>query len=326
MCTAISMTNKGHYFGRNLDLETDYPVEVVITPRNHGFKMRHVPDLESNYAMIGTGMVADDYPLYFEAVNEKGLGMAGLAFFGYADYFPVKEGALNLTSFEILQYVLAKCASVQEARDALKGLNITNDSFAPSMPASEMHWIISDRNESIVIEQTEEKGTVIYDDPWGVMTNAPDFGYQKENLSYYANVTGDLATNRFAPNVQGMRMFSRGMGSIGLPGGTDSVSRFVRACFTKLNSRAPQDEDSNVSEFFHILGNVQQVSGETELKKDVYEITQYSSCINTETGTMYYTTYYNQSISAVNLFKENLDQKEMIVYPFQRKLAVQYQN
>ena len=31
-------------------------------------------------------MLLDDYPLYYDAVNEKGLGMAGLNFVGNACY------------------------------------------------------------------------------------------------------------------------------------------------------------------------------------------------------------------------------------------------
>lgn len=326
MCTALSITNKDHYFGRNLDLEIDYPVSVVITPRQHGFPMRHVPDIKNNYAMIGTAIIMNDYPLYFDAVNEKGLAMANLAFFGYASYFPPKQGKLNLASFELMQYVLAQFSTVAEVKVALKDLNITDDNYAPSMPSQGLHWIVSDPTTSIVIEQTAERGMVIYDNPWGVMTNAPEFDYQRANVGYYANVTGDLATNRFAPKAPDIRLFSRGMGSIGLPGGTDSVSRFIRVLFTKLNSRCPQDEASNVSEFFHILSNVQQVSGETELKKDVYEITQYTSCFNTTTGTMYYNTYYNPSLTSVSMYKENLDSKDLIEYPFRREFTVTSQN
>lgn len=43
--------------------------------------------------MIGMAYVADDYPLYYDAVNEKGLGMAGLNFVGNAKYQDVQAGA-----------------------------------------------------------------------------------------------------------------------------------------------------------------------------------------------------------------------------------------
>ena len=45
--------------------------------------------------MIGMAHVADDYPLYYEAFNEKGLGMAGLNFVGNAAYNEPDQGALN---------------------------------------------------------------------------------------------------------------------------------------------------------------------------------------------------------------------------------------
>lgn len=41
--------------------------------------------------MIGMAHVAEEYPLYYEAVNEKGLGMAGLNFVGNACYGEYEE-------------------------------------------------------------------------------------------------------------------------------------------------------------------------------------------------------------------------------------------
>ena len=41
--------------------------------------------------MIGMAYVAGDYPLYYDAINEKGLGMAGLNFVGNATYQEVDE-------------------------------------------------------------------------------------------------------------------------------------------------------------------------------------------------------------------------------------------
>ena len=40
---------------------------------------------DSHYAIIGMAHVAGDYPLYYDAINEKGLGMAGLNFVGNAE-------------------------------------------------------------------------------------------------------------------------------------------------------------------------------------------------------------------------------------------------
>lgn len=333
MCTSISYTNGGvHFFGRNLDLEIDYPTSVVITPRNYKFKFRDVPAVKSHYAMIGMGMVENDYPLYFDAANEKGLGMAGLAFFGMASYAPVKEGKDNVASFEIIPYILGTCATVAEAKEALANINITDKSFAPHLPASELHWIVSDTDTSIVIECTKEKGMVVYDNPVGVLTNCPGFDYQLVNLSYYVNITGSLAPIRFTDKSVGLKEYSRGTGTIGLPGGTDSVSRFVRVAFTKLNSNLSNvittvdAYNQNVAEYFHILGNVQQVSGESEVKPNEYEITQYTDCIDTTNGIFYYNTYFNPTLNAVNMHHENLDASELKSYEAVKGFQANFQN
>ena len=72
MCTAITYKTKSHYFGRNLDLEISYNEMVIITPKNYPFQFRKNKELKKHYAIIGMGIVVDDYPLYFDATNEKG--------------------------------------------------------------------------------------------------------------------------------------------------------------------------------------------------------------------------------------------------------------
>ena len=87
MCTAATYKTKDFYFGRTLDYEFSYGDVITITPRNYPFHFRHsdkAPD--SQYAIIGMAHVAGDYPLYYDAINEKGLGMAGLNFVGNAVY------------------------------------------------------------------------------------------------------------------------------------------------------------------------------------------------------------------------------------------------
>ena len=78
MCTAISYKNVDAYFGRNLDLERGYGECVVITPRQYEFTMRYTKSMTFHYAMIGMATVVNEFPLYYEATNEKGLSMAGL--------------------------------------------------------------------------------------------------------------------------------------------------------------------------------------------------------------------------------------------------------
>ena len=104
------------------------------------------------------------------------------------------------------------------------------------------------------------------------------------------------------------------MGAIGLPGDLSSQSRFVRVAFTKSNSVSGDSENSSVSQFFHILGSVDQQRGCCILDGNKYEITLYTSCCNCDKGIYYYTTYDNHQISAVDMHRENLKSSQLIRY------------
>ena len=91
MCTCIDFKTKDHYFGRNLDLEYRFDEKVVITPRNYCFALKNGSTIHTKYAMIGMASVKDNYPLYAEATNEKGLSIAGLYFPQNAHFNPGVE-------------------------------------------------------------------------------------------------------------------------------------------------------------------------------------------------------------------------------------------
>ena len=149
MCTAATYRTKDFYFGRTLDYEFSYGEEIVITPRNYEFNFRHMGPTEEYYAIIGMAHVAGDYPLYYDAINEKGIGMAGLNFVGNAVYAEVTEGKENVASFEFIPWVLRQCATMDEVRALLAKINLVGTPFAEQFPASQLHWIIADENEAI---------------------------------------------------------------------------------------------------------------------------------------------------------------------------------
>lgn len=324
MCTAATYYSKDHYFGRNLDLEFSYNETVTIMPRNHQLQMRHTADLDSHYALIGMAYVIDDYPLYYDAINEKGLGMAGLNFPDNADYKDIAEGKDNITPFEFIPWILGQCASVTEARLLLDKINLINENFSDHLPLSPLHWMISDKTESIVVEQTKA-GLRIFDNPVGVMTNNPTFDIQLFELNKYMALTAEPAQNTFAAGVS-LNQYSRGMGAIGLPGDLSSTSRFVKAAFTRMNSISGESELESVSQFFHILGSVDQQRGCVHLGGDAYEITIYTSCCNLDKGIYYYNTYENHQITAVDMHKTNLDGTELSTYPLRHGENIYYEN
>lgn len=323
MCTAATYKTKDHYFGRNLDYEFSYNETVTVTPRNYPFRFRCADPIERHFAMIGMAFVQEDYPLYYDATNEKGLSMAGLNFPGNADYKPFDPDKDNITPFEFIPWILCQCASVEEARHMLSRLSLLNENFSAQLPLSPLHWMISDRNESIVAESVRD-GLKVYDNPVGVMTNNPAFDFHMLNLSNYMGLTRDEPISRFSEKLS-LVPYSRGMGAIGLPGDLSSASRFVKAAFTKLNSLSGESESESVSQFFHILASVAQQKGCCRVEHG-FEYTIYSSCCNTDKGIYYYTTYDNSRITGVDMRREYLDGSALISYPLIQGQQIYMQN
>ena len=187
MCTAATYKTKDFYFGRTLDYEFSYGEEIVVTPRNFVFPWRKLGNQELHYAIIGMAYVVKDYPLYYDAMNEKGLCMAGLNFVENADYKEEKQDKDNVTPFEFIPWILTQCASVREARALLDKINLINIPFSKELPLAQLHWILADSKEAITVESVKE-GIRIYENPVGVLTNNPPFDEQMFNLNNYMHL------------------------------------------------------------------------------------------------------------------------------------------
>lgn len=323
MCTALTFKTKDHYFGRNLDLDYSLGEQIVITPRNFAFDFRMLPKMKKHYAMIGVAKVDKGYPLYYDATNEAGLSVAGLNFPDNAVYFTPKHGLNNIAPFEIIPYILGKFETVSQVIDFFKKANVSNIAYSTDFPLSPLHWMITDEKEAITAETTKD-GLKIYENTVGVLTNNPPFPYQLFNLNNYAHISAENPKRTFSRNLP-YSAYSRGLGGLGIPGDFSSMSRFIRAVFAKSLSVSGTDELDSISQFFHILSYVEQISGCVKVNGK-NEITVYSSCCNTNKGIYYYSTYQNRTIRKVDMHKENLDSDFLIPYDMTGKEFVFSQN
>lgn len=323
MCTAVAFNSNGLYFGRTLDNDYSYNEEVTVTPRNYRLKFRKYGELKNHYAIIGMAYVAEEYPLYYDAMNEYGLCIAGLNFVGNAKYKDVNN-KYNIAQFELILWILAQSRSVKDAIMLLKKTNITGEAFNKSLQAAELHWLIADKEKAITVESVDA-GLKIYDNPVGVLTNNPPFNEQLFSLNNFMHISPREPTNTFSEKLD-LKRYSRGMGALGLPGDLSSQSRFIRAAFVKMNSVTSDGETENVSQFFHILNSVHQPKGCCILDNGEYEKTIYSSCCCAESGIYYYTTYNNRQISAIDINKTNLNGSDLIRYALIKEEQIRMEN
>lgn len=323
MCTAVSMNLGDHYFGRNLDLEFSYNEVVVVTPRRFPLAFRRMPTLNTHLAMIGTATVSGGYPLYYDATNETGLCAAALNFPGYAHYAPASDDHDKIAPWELILWLLSQCSGVAQARMLLARMNLCELPFCDALPLSPLHFMISDKRESIVVEPMKD-GLRIHDNPVHVLTNNPPFDYHLLNLCNYMQLSNQSSENKLDSSLD-LAPYSRGMGALGLPGDLSSASRFVRAAFMRSNSLCGDSPEEGVTQFFHILGSVAHVRGSVMVDGKP-EITVYSSCCNASRGIYHYTTYENSRITAIDMHKENLDGSKLCAYPLIREQQVFLQN
>ena len=288
MCTAMKM---GNLFGRTLDLEYGYAEQVVMTPRCFTLPMRHRPDLTEHYAMLGMATVAERFPLYYDGVNEHGLGMAGLNFPHSGWYVPAAEG--DVASFELIPYVLGNCATVEEVKRLLAGVRVCDTAFSGDFPPTRLHWMVADATASIVVEMVAQ-GLRIYNNPIHAMTNEPTFDRQLAHWEGFAHLTAQEPTP--TPSHLG-----RGSGSLGLPGDFTSPSRLVRAAFAAAHSVADGDP---VGQFFHVMSTVEVPRGCLRLTDGRYVVSRYTSCMDLNEKAYYYRTYGCTRIHAVRMTAE----------------------
>ena len=302
MCTAIALDQGGTFFGRNLDLEEDLHPSPILCPRDCPLPLRHLPALTRHHAMLGMALEQDGFPLFFDAVSEHGLAMAGLNFPGECVYHRRKKDALNIAPFELIPYVLGVCQTLEQAQNLLTQANLTDDAFSPTLGSTPLHFMLASAEGSLVIESTAQ-GLCVYDNPAQVMTNSPAFPWHMQRLSDFMGLSRHPAENRLSPALP-LRAYSRGMGAMGLPGDLSSSSRFVRAAFARANSAPPPLEDASeagICQLFHLLDFVAFPHGCVQMRDGRFEYTVYSSCMDLERGSYHYRTYTQPRMQTVSL-------------------------
>lgn len=323
MCTAVGFKTKSFYFGRTFDYDLSYDEIMAFTPRNFVLSFQNVDKIREHYAILGIAHIEENNPLYYDAVNEKGLAMAGLNFVGNAFYADKIDDKFNICPHEFIPFILGQCGSIDEAADLLKKINIINGSPG-NLPAAELHWIITDKNSALTVESTKN-GFFVYDNPICILANNPEFPQQLLQLSNYMHLSTKQPRNTFCSSLD-LTQYSRGMGAIGLPGDWSSESRFARAAFVKENSVCGDSETESVCHFFRIMQTINLPRGCCEIGDGKYQVTFYTDCCNIEKGIYYYTTYENHQISAIDMHRENLNDCRLKCYSLINKEQISFQN
>ena len=318
MCTGIRFTDAAGnmYFGRNLDWTQGYGERVVVTPAAAAVPSAfdRPDDLGAAEArtVIGMGIVVGGIPLYFDCGNDAGLAVAGLNFPQSADYADVpRAGAVNVAAYEFPFWIARNFSTVGEVRTALQRVAVVARPVNEQLPVARLHWIVGDARESIVVECLD--GAVrVWDDDVDVLTNEPDFGWQRTNLRNYLTLSEDEPAGARWGSAE-LAPFGSGMGMQGMPGDYSGPARFAKVAFVNTHYPDQAGEAANVVRLYRTLGAVAVPEGCARMADGSYEKTLYTSCFSAASLTYYHATYEDPAIRAYPLSSCDLSATAPIV-------------
>lgn len=180
-----------HLLGRTYDQFGDLAANQVIAvpaglPCPAGLKGEE-DAAPARYGYTGMAVLGFGEPILVDGVNTAGLMGALLHYPGYAVYHPAAPGRTAVHPGRLVAWLLARCANVEEAVEALASVALVDDLTQGSPLAA--HYILSDRTGEAVILEPDRDGLSVHRQTIGVLTNSPDYLWHRTNLRAYVGVT-----------------------------------------------------------------------------------------------------------------------------------------
>ena len=332
MCTAVYLGGEHPAFGRNLDLDHHYSECIAVAPR--GFIVsrdvcgrrsgrRDENVIRAKYAITGVAEVRESYPLYYDAVNERGLCAAGLNFPKSASYGKWTDGMINLAPHELIPYVLSQCENLAEAKEVLMRVNLTDTSPEEGLGTARLHFMLADKEGALTAEPMGGR-LMLYENSVGALTNEPPFDFHLRNLSLYRHLSPCGGEQNICQKERlALGELSGGLGAVGLPGDLSSPSRFIRAAFGLLNTPRAASGGDAVLSVFDILGTVSEIAGVSKTDKGFHK-TVYTSVADLNTGTLFIKTFGNYRICAYRACEADMEREGISVYPIEWENDIKY--
>lgn len=212
----------------------------------------------------------------------------------------------TIAAEQVVSWALTQFATVAEIKAALPEI-VVIDVEAPPAPAFPIHYVFADRTRATLVVEYTNGELQMYDNPLGVLTNAPQFSWHETNLRNYIN----LSVNDVPPvKLDGIDLQPIGTGGslAGMPGDFTPPARFIRA--TILSQAAPKLEtaDETVLQAFHVMnqfdlppGVIPTNANTPTTDADAAEHTQWTVVMDLATPRLYVSTLGNRGIELVDL-------------------------
>jgi len=332
-CTGVRLSAKdgSTVYGRSMEWGTfDLNSRVTIIPRGHAFAGL-TPDGKngrkwvSKYGIVALDMLERD--VLADGMNEKGLTVGMFYHPGFASYLEYDRNQAHntITAVDVVAYILSQYATIDEVKSAMNSVRVVSVVEKVLGIPIQAHWMVTEpTGKSIVIEYLDNT-LRIFDNPLGVITNAPGFDWHMTNLRNYVNLSAVAIPTRkieemnFAP-------LGGGSGMIGLPGDFTPPSRLVRAVAWSQTARPLENSGEAIYELFRILDNFNVPLGAAEgsdrakaMLKGMRSSTIWTTGWDTSKKVLYFHTQNNRRVRMVQMDRIDFSGQEVVHIPLDDK-------
>lgn len=311
-CTGIRITTEDGlvFTSRSLEFGEPLPVKLLVIPKGTAYQGT-LPDntpkglhWTSKYGQVVMGMFGTH--LAVDGINEKGLTAGLFLLPGYTEYqhFDPQKARVTLSHYQVASWILSNFATVAEVRQAIGKVQVCKGSMKGpgDLP---VHIAVHDaQGHSLVIEYVKGK-LHLYDNPLGVITNAPTFDWMLTNLNNYINLSPVNVSQRKLKGLT-LKQFGQGSGMLGLPGDFSPPSRFVRMVALTQGAAPVKGAAAGLSLVMTIIDNIDIPVGTARQEpgdKAETDHTQWVTIADLHRKRYYFRTYDNKNWRYVDLTK-----------------------
>ncbi len=313
-CMSFRLTAKDGniLIARTMEFGLDSGWKFALTPRNTSF-VSPAPGGKNGVqwknkfgylAIVGWGlndMVAD-------GLNEAGLSYGALWYEPDIQWQEIKTGEENRALAQTLfgAWVLGNFATVDELKKAIDEIRIFGYVVPELHSAPPGHSIIYDSNGNCVVMEIDKGKVVLYENPLGILTNAPNFPWHLAHLRQFIGMSNE---NPPSKEMFGMKFIPTGHGAgfIGVPGDLTPPSRFIRLGLTTFFADQPDNSAKALNTAQHIVNSFDITRGLVNEKlpsgKLLQETTQFASFRDLKNRIFYFRTYDNPDLRKIELQK-----------------------
>lgn len=215
-------------------------------------------------------------------------------------------------------WILGNFEDIGSLEKALRELVVWGEVNRLIQEIPPLHFSLHDRFEGSMVIEFIDGQTNIYDNPNGVLTNAPKLPWHLTNLRNYANLSPYLKE----ADINGIHYKGMGFGSgyFGIPGDGTPPSRFVRVSLFKEFANPVETPEEGVMLALHILNTVDIPAGVAKRKGTglaSFESTQWITVKDHVNLKLYFRSYDCASLFLVDLdkvdFSHGTTHEEIIV-------------